>query len=223
MRAEAIQKLRAYGVTIEPSVQIREQAVFLGKARVFNHVQLRQTTIGHYSYVAPYTNIVHASIGNYCSIGDHVRINVSAHPASWLTASPLGYKRLFEGQDPVGDSAFHEITPVTIGHDVWIGAHAKILPGLSIGDGAIIGLGAVVTKDVPPFTVVAGVPATTRNPRFAPELQRRLQQLAWWRYDLTAAAPLPLQHPWQVVEQLEARRVANTLPLLKDQPVTVRP
>ncbi len=71
---------------------------------------------------------------------------------------------------------------VEIGNDVWIGHAATVLPGVCVGDGAVIGAGAVVTRDVPDFAIVAGVPARLLRYRFDPDLCTRLQRLAWWNW-----------------------------------------
>ncbi len=72
---------------------------------------------------------------------------------------------------------------MTIGHDVWIGHGAIIMPGLTIGHGAVVAAGAVVTKDVAPYAIVAGIPATFLRWRFEPETAARLMALAWWDWD----------------------------------------
>ena len=69
---------------------------------------------------------------------------------------------------------------VIIGNDVWIGSHALILGGVKIGDGAVIGAGAVVTKDVPPYAVVGGVPARIIKYRFSQEIIDKLLEIKWW-------------------------------------------
>lgn len=70
--------------------------------------------------------------------------------------------------------------PTHIGNDVWIGLEAVILPGITIADGAVIAAGAVVTKDVPPYAVVGGNPATILKFRFCPEIIAALLQIRWW-------------------------------------------
>ena len=72
---------------------------------------------------------------------------------------------------------------MTIGHDVWLGHGAIVLPGYNIGDGAAVGAGSVVTKDIPPYTIVAGQPAKTIRPRFKPETIAGMADLAWWDWE----------------------------------------
>jgi hypothetical protein len=84
----------------------------------------------------------------------------------------------------------------TIGNDVWIGSGVRIRSGVTIGDGCIVGAGSVVTKDVPPFSVVGGVPAKLIRPRFDQDLIKRIQDIQWWQYNL-----LGLKLPWDDVSK----------------------
>ena len=100
---------------------------------------------------------------------------------NYLTHHSIFYKRGYWQHDnwyePIG---FNEVQPVTIGCDVWIGMNCIVMDGVTIGDGAIVAAGAVVTKDVPPFAVVGGVPAKVLKYRFAPEIIARLLDVKWW-------------------------------------------
>lgn len=117
------------------------------------------------------------SIGRYCSIAHGVRILLRAnHPIASATTYPLG--RVF------GQEQEHEFStsrgPVRIGHDVWIGYEALILSGVTIGNGAVIGARAVVTRDVPPYGIVAGNPARLIRRRFDDATIARVEATRWW-------------------------------------------
>jgi len=135
-------------------------------------------TIDDYSYVSPGTIIMSGKIGKFTSIGYNCQIGMSEHPTNYMSTSPFiysernifGYEKLYnEFQNP----------PI-IGNDVWIGSNAIILQGVKIDDGAIIAAGAVVTKNVEPFTIVGGVPAKLIKKRFDEERIKFLLELKWW-------------------------------------------
>ncbi|MBV6475696.1 MAG: CatB-related O-acetyltransferase [Rhodocyclaceae bacterium] len=117
-------------------------------------------------------------IGKHCAIGENVRIITSNHEYDCLALN-------FRLQSKViGRRLIGKRTDVTIGHDVWIGDQAIILPGVSIGNGAIIGAGAVVTRPVEPFTIVAGNPAVPIRKRFSQKTIEEIARLAWWDWSL---------------------------------------
>ena len=109
------------------------------------------------------------TIGNYCSIARNVSIGLGLHPLNLFSTSPIFYKR----QNALlldlisKDNEFKEYQPITIGNDVWIGANAIIMDGITIGNGAVIAAGAVVTKNVPAYAIMGGVPAKLIKYRFA--------------------------------------------------------
>lgn len=129
------------------------------------------------------------SIGRYCSIAKHVQIGVANHPTDWLSISARQYSPKYLNFNRfVGKSCHtlpHEMFQKTIiGNDVWIGTNAVVMGGVTIGDGAIIAAGAVVTKDVPPYAIVGEVPAKVIRYRFSPEIISELLSLKWWNYDI---------------------------------------
>ena len=121
-------------------------------------------------------NWVHGniSIGKYCQIGANVMINSTNHPVNYLSTyinSELFNGDLYELKDTKS---------ITIGHDVWIGHGAIILGGVNIGNGCIIAAGAVVTKDIPPYSIAAGVPASVKSKRFNDNIGKEIEELEWW-------------------------------------------
>lgn len=123
-------------------------------------------------------------IGKYCSIAAGVRfiMNGGNHPTTWLTTFPFP---IFGGG---WESAMPESWPVkgdtVIGNDVWIGYGALIMPGVSIGHGAIIAASSVITKDVPPYAIVGGNPGTVLRYRFDQPTIDRLMKMGWWDWDV---------------------------------------
>lgn len=121
-------------------------------------------------------------IGKFCAIARDVKfvMNGANHQISGISTYPFAiFANGWESAMPApGDLPYKGNT--VIGNDVWIGYDALIMPGVHIGDGAIIAARAVVSRDVPPYTVVAGNPARVVKERFAPELAQRLQAIAWW-------------------------------------------
>ena len=142
-------------------------------------------SIGDHSYGAPKLRFASSGaklrIGKYCSIADNVEIFLGGnHRTDFLTTYPFGaLKHLWPEARDLPDPATSR-GGVTIGHDVWIGSGATILSGVTIGDGAAIGARAVVTRDVAPYAIFAGNPATFVRTRFAPQIIAQLQDIAWW-------------------------------------------
>lgn len=121
-------------------------------------------------------------IGKYCSIADGVEIFAGGnHRVDWISTYPFP---ACPNEFPAGLAKIkeHPVSkgPVRIGNDVWLGSRCTIMSGVTIGDGAVIGAHAVVTKDVPPYTITAGNPARVVRERFPKEVAQRLIDLAWW-------------------------------------------
>ena len=160
--------------------------------------------IGRYTY--GYENLLNAyplaeSIGRYCSINCTARI-WNNHPMDSVTTHPfldhpifLSWEEYIERQKMIDEFGVHlnnhsyeeshirNNKSIKIGNDVWIGANVVILPGVNIGDGAIIAAGAVVTKDVEPYTIVGGVPARTIKKRFDDKVISALLDIQWWNWE----------------------------------------
>ncbi|WP_235897637.1 DapH/DapD/GlmU-related protein [Neoaquamicrobium microcysteis] len=146
-------------------------------------VILREVTVDDYSYFERHGEAIYTSIGKFCSIAANVRINALEHPMERVTTHKVTYRPNEYFKFLGVDQTFRErrrAKQVRIGNDVWIGHGAVIMPGVNVGDGAVVGANAVVTKDVAPYEIVAGMPARRLRMRFAEEVAARLQALAWW-------------------------------------------
>ncbi len=160
----------------------RIQRIFSGKRS--RDILPSYVKIGRYSYGLDRRNFAGldpaspVSVGNFCSFGPDVLIFGRAdHPTNLISTFPFR-KRLFAPTEPNTDAVTRG--GVAIGHDVWVGARAMILSGVTIGSGAVIAAGAVVTRDVPPYAIVAGVPAKIVRYRLTPEQIESVLQIAWW-------------------------------------------
>jgi virginiamycin A acetyltransferase len=121
-------------------------------------------------------------IGKFCQIAHGVKfiMNGAIHKFDGITSYPFG---VFDGANHI-DSEPSPKGDTIIGNDVWIGYEATIMPGVKIGDGAIIGAKALVNKDVEPYSIVGGVPAKLIRKRFADETIQFLLELKWWDQDI---------------------------------------
>jgi len=140
---------------------------------------------GEFTYGCPdvkrYDSSARLVIGRFCSIADGVTIwlGCGGHHSEWVSTYPFPY--VWKGMERYR-SPGNTRGDVTIGHDVWIGLGATIMSGLNIGTGSVIGTRAVVTHDVEPYAVVAGVPATVRRFRFDPATIEYLLAMQWWEW-----------------------------------------
>src|SRR5882757_8705052 len=165
---------------IHPAANVR--ACRLGAyTEVGARTQLLEVTMGDYSYVVNDSEMTYTTVGKFCSIAAMTRINPGNHPMDRASQSHFTYRAsaYFAGeQDEDEFFAWRRAQPVVIAHDVWIGHGAIVLPGRTIGIGAVIAAGAVVTKDVAPYAIVGGNPAHVIRPRFPSAIVDRLLQLA---------------------------------------------
>lgn len=141
------------------------------------------SNISKYSYLGFDTSVVYAEIGKFCSIADNVKIGAASHPMDWVSTSPVFCKGRNCLRKNFSNEEFNPYITTKIGNDVWIGQAALIKSGVNIGDGAIIGMGSVVTKDIPPYEIWAGNPARLIRKRFDDEIINELLNISWWDHD----------------------------------------
>lgn len=156
------------GSIVHPTSKVEPGTSFVG------------STMARYSFCGYDCDIAHAQIGAFTSIANGVVLGGGRHPMEWVGMSPVFY----EGRDSLRAKFAEHPRPaperVSIGNDVWIGRNAIVLPGVTIHDGAVVGAGAVVTRDVPPYAVAAGCPAKVIRYRFDEDTIGRLLSLKWW-------------------------------------------
>ncbi len=170
---------------------------------------IRNVNIGYGSYTGSNTTLKYCSIGKFCCISSDVNIYGGEGHNYLNTAvySPYWYKRVFSVnvEEYRGDRT-------TIGSDVWIGTNSVILNGLYIGDGAVIGAGSVVTKDVQPYSIVVGNPAREIKKRFCDEYIESLLNIQWWNFP-----PNILKDNVHLLSSCMNREILKELYKLKDE------
>ena len=171
--------------------------------------------VGAFSYFNYGVQVANATIGKFCSIGQESIIGMGMHPLDWLTTHPVGGDgsgiSCGQSQNPLyKDICLTTISrkqpmsaQIHIAHDVWIGARAIIMPGVSIGTGAVIGAGAVVTRDVAPFSISTGVPARHIRYRLPAYLRQRVLESEWWDRDLTRLEERDYSDPEAFLDALD--------------------
>jgi acetyltransferase-like isoleucine patch superfamily enzyme len=171
---------------IKSRVNIKESTLS-GFNAIASGVRLKKVSLGLYSYIAKDTSLVDISIGKFCSIGNGIknhlgnhpsRVFVSSHPAFYSPNAPTGAFVEREYFEEFGKN-------VSIQNDVWIGAGALLMDGVTVGNGAIVAARSVVTKDVPPYAIVGGTPAKLIRYRFDEEEIELLEKSQWWNKDLS--------------------------------------
>lgn len=179
----AKQKMHLHGqVRFNRSVQIADGSSFEG-ANSIGDGSYFDGRMGFGSYMCGDCRI-EGNIGRFSSIAHGVRVLRGTHPfeAPFVTTSPVFFSTRKQAMETFAkEQMFDEILPpVTIGNDCWIGERVSIVGGCSIGDGAVVLTGAVVTKDVPPYAVVGGVPAKILKYRYDEDTVNWLQNIRWW-------------------------------------------
>ncbi len=167
---------------VHSSAQLRECE--LGQfTDVAERVVMAECKLGDYSYVERGAEAIYTHIGKFCAIASNTRINALNHPLERVSQHKITYRPNEYFLFAKVDKEFREerrAKIVEIGHDVWIGHGAVVMPGVKIGHGAVVAAGAVVTKDVEPFAIVAGVPAKRIKWRFSKSIREGIVALAWW-------------------------------------------
>ena len=195
--------------------------------RVLGRLLIRSDTrVGCFTEFGQHVELQAADVGRFSEIGNNSTIGATGHPLSWLGVSAFQYKHATWGWHPAaaqsetidpeagGRQSFRSVGPdrAWIGNDVWLGAGVVVLRGVTIGDGCIVAANAVVTRDLPPYTICGGLPAKVIRQRVPDGLRDELLDLQWWRYSPNQLAGLPFDDPAAAVEALRPRVEAGLEP-----------
>jgi len=166
-----------------------------------NRTKVTDSCFGSYCYASSDCILSRVRAGSYISIGPGVKIVSGLHDISYLSTSPI----FFRHKHPYFHYSFMEqiyndpnleqirgspLAITEIGDDVWIGSDVKLLSGVKVGRGAVIGCGSIVIRDVPSYSVVAGVPAFVKRMRFSPLVIHDLESSQWWLHEPRTASLL---------------------------------
>lgn len=184
-------RIRKANVKISRNVSFNKNTSFEGNNRIGAKCKIGNTNIGHFSYMGSNCNLSNCKIGRFSSIGSFVEVIPWTHPSNtYVSTSPVFFSdKMQTGISFCKKSIFDERLSIEgydtiIGNDVWIGNHVLIKGGVKIGDGAIVAFGSAVTRDVPPYAIVGGVPAKIIRYRFCEQEIHKLRNLQWWNKDI---------------------------------------
>ena len=145
---------------------------------------LVESTLGDYSYIGANSTVLYTKIGKFSSISNYCAIGGGGHPTDWVSTSPVFNSSKSILNYHMAENSYNPFTETTIGNDVWIGSHCLIKAGVNIGDGAVVGMGSVVLKDIGPYEIWAGNPAKLIRKRFNEDQTNIIKNIKWWDWDV---------------------------------------
>lgn len=162
---------------------ILQEAVVNKTAAICSGVRFYRGKLGKYSYIGNNSFVSDTDIGNFTSISTDCYIGGTSHPTDWVSTSPVFHKWENIMKKNFARHEFEIFKRTTIGNDVWIGNRVMIKAGVKIADGAVVGMGSIVTKDIGPYEIWAGNPARLIRKRFDDETINKLLLSEWWNWD----------------------------------------
>ncbi len=155
------------------------------KTSIHSFTRIYNSTLSEFSYVGKNNFIESTVIGKFCSIADNCSIGLAKHPIDWVSTSPVFIRGRNKLHYHFSQHEYKSVTRTIIEDDVWIGINTIIMSGITVGKGSIVGAGSVVTKNVEPYSIVAGNPAKIIRYRFEDDIISKLLKLDWtsWTSD----------------------------------------
>lgn len=178
-------------ILIDGSAIVNLSTKLEGYNKIGRNANIANSTIGLGTYISPDCYIPNCQIGRFCSIGPKVEVVLGRHPINFVSTHPAFFSMNKQaGFTFASENLFEEYIyalpsikkSVAIENDVWIGYGSKIMEGVTLGNGCIIAAGAVVTKDVPPYSIYGGVPANLIKYRFSEKEISDLIKMSWWDF-----------------------------------------
>ena len=191
------------------------QSDIYGYANINDFSHINNCSLGQSFGVGLFSYVANSSIGNYCTFGSRLSIGAFPHPTDWLSVHEFQYR---DTTNIYGESLYSEgenilkdwTRPTTIGSDVWIADNSVVLKGVKLGNGAIVAASSIVTKDVPPYAIVAGNPAKIIRYRFDKVIISELEQLKWWNLNILELRDIRFDNIDQAIEDLKIKRRKST-------------
>ena len=177
-----ILRARRRGATVSLNQVKLEVSTLEPNSLVMEHALLRHSRVGRYSIIGPYSSLFKVDVGPYSGVAERVTVGALPHWPELPTTHVFPTNAEF---GLCGPRPWPEPPTTTMGADSWIGAAAVVRSGVRIGHGAVVAAGAVVTKDVADYEIVAGVPARRVRLRFTEDIVERMVRLAWWDWPPT--------------------------------------
>jgi len=181
--------------------------LFLGMSSCIN-----RCVLGKYIGVAYFSYLADLETGSYSTFGSRISIGAFSHPTDGLTIHEVGYRNTIASygetvyKNDAEDYLLSRSVKTIIGNDVWVGDNSVVIKGINIGDGAVVAAGSVVTKDVAPYSIVAGNPARLIRKRFNDNVIERLLRSKWWEYSMEELKGVPFDDVDKSLEILEQRQ-----------------
>lgn len=175
-------RLKPHRPFLHPDCEITD-STFGGYVEIGRGSRVAHSHLGDYSYCDRLADIANARIGKFSNIASCVRIGATDHPMEKASLHHFHYRSADYFDDADHDQdwfAYRRSRRTTVCHDTWLGHGAQIRPEVTIGTGAVVAGGAIVTRDVAPYMIVAGIPAAPLRARFSDAIADRMTALAWW-------------------------------------------